>query len=313
MYASKFYIIFTMCSKISHIPRSFGLYICIIALTSLFHANASAQGNERVRFHNLARDTTRITEILTQVLLNDPGTPGDRIETIGRLFLDTPYVAHTLEVDSGMPEVITVNIDELDCTTFVETVAAMALTVGESRSSWRDFVYNLEKLRYRGGEMDGYASRLHYIADWIIDNSYRGNVKDMAPLFPKVNYTTKTINFMSANRDRYVALADSTQYERILSIENGYRNHRYPYIKTMDLSNKAIKSAFRSGDMVALTSNLKNLDVTHMGIIVKIDGEPYLMHASSSLGKVVITSVPLDEFMRRNRNLTGLRVIRLLN
>lgn len=294
----------------NYISKSLHTILFITLFFSGLFLNAQSLGN-RVRFHDITNDTTRITEILTTVLREDPGTPGARIEKIGRMFLNTPYVAHTLEVDSGMPEVITVNIDELDCTTYVETVAALAMTVGEGRSSWQDFVYNLEKLRYRGGEMDGYGSRLHYIADWIVDNSYRGNVKDAAPLFPKVNYTTKSINFMSANRDRYTALADSVQYQRILNIENGYRNHRYPYIKTADLSNKGTKAAFHTGDIVALTSNLKNLDVTHLGIVVLIDGEPYLMHASSSLGKVVITTVPLDQFMQRNRSLTGLRVVRL--
>ena len=294
---------------------SFTLRGFILSITLLIASGVWAQTKqlslEQTRFHDITNDTARITEILTTILKNDPGTPGKRIETIGRIFLETPYVAHTLEVDSGQPEVLTVNIDELDCTTFVETVAALAKTVGEGRSSWRDFVYNLENIRYRGGELDDYASRLHYIANWIVDNSYRGNIKDVAPTFPKVSYTTKTINFMSANRDRYTALADSLQYEKIRDIENGYRNHRFPYIKTIDLSDKATKAKFQTGDIVGLTSNLKNLDVTHMGIVVLIDGEPYLMHASSSLGKVTITEVPLDQFMKRNRSLTGLRVFRL--
>lgn len=265
----------------------------------------------QIRFHNAERDTTRITEILTEVLKNDPGSPGERIEMIGRMLLGTPYVAHTLEAKEGEEEMLTVNIDELDCTTFVETVAALAKTVGQNRSSWRDFVNNLESIRYRNGKMDGYSSRLHYIANWIVDNSYRGNVKDVATFFPKVNYVTKTINFMTANRDKYKALADSTQFERIKAVEDGYRNHRFPYIKTIDLSQKATKKVFKTGDIVALTSTLKNLDVTHMGIVVIQNGEPYLMHASSSHGKVEISAVPLDEFMKRNRNLTGLRVFRL--
>lgn len=272
--------------------------------------SASAQTSSgQVRFHNEAQDTARITELLTDVLVNDPGTPGARIEMIGRRFLDTPYVAHTLE---GDPEMLTVNIDQLDCTTFVETVMAMAMTVGEKRSSWRDFVYNLQRLRYRNGEPDGYASRLHYIADWVATNSYKGIIRDATPSFPKVNYITKTIDFMSRNRDRYPALADSVNYEKIKSMESGYHNHRFPYVKSNDLNAKATKAAFRSGDVVALTSNIRNLDVTHLGIVVVIDREPYLLHASSSLGKVVITTVPLAEFMRRNRALTGLRVIRLL-
>lgn len=283
----------------------------VVLTTVAMSVSAFQTAPGRVRFHDEANDTTRITVMLGEVLAHDPGTPGARVEAFGRMFIDTPYVAHTLEVDSGQPEVLTVNIDGLDCTTFVETVAAMAKTVGEGRSSWRDFVYNLENIRYRGGEMDGYGSRLHYIADWIVNNSYRGNLKDVTSNFPKVNYATKSINFMSANRELYPALADSVQYARILSVENGYRNHRYPFVKTIDLANKATKAAFRSGDIVALTTNMRNLDVTHMGIVVVVDGEPYLLHASSSLGKVVITTVPLSEFMARNRSLTGVRVFRL--
>ncbi|MCH5219420.1 MAG: DUF1460 domain-containing protein [Muribaculaceae bacterium] len=283
------------------------LYITILLALSCNLPTVS----QNIRFHNEGTDTLRITEILNTVTANDPGTPGERIEMIGRMFIDTPYVGHTLEVDSGMPEVLTVNVEELDCTTFVETVAALALTIGEGRNSWRDFVHNLEKIRYRNGHMDGYASRLHYISNWIIDNAYRGNMKDVTPTFPKVNYVVKTINYMTSNRDNYTALSDSTEYERICEIENGFRNHRYPYIKTIDLGDKATKKAFKTGDLVALTSNLKNLDVYHMGIVVLIDDEPYLMHASSSVGKVTVTSVPLAEFMKRNKHLTGLRVFRL--
>lgn len=290
--------------------RPIKIIICCTAIL-LTGRNASAIGPDQIRFHNETSDTVRITEILTEVLSNDPGNPGQRMEIIGRKFLDTPYVAHTLESEPGQPEMLTVNVDELDCTTFVETVAAMAMTVGEGRSSWRDFVHNLERIRYRGGNINGYSSRLHYIADWIVDNSYRGNLKDAAPSFPRPSYITKTINFMTANRDRYPALTDSVQFDKVRSIEDGYRNHRFPYIKTIDLGRKETKAAFRTGDIVALTTNLKNLDVTHLGIVVLIKGEPFLMHASSSLGKVVITTVPLDEFMRRNRSLTGVRVFRL--
>lgn len=267
-----------------------------------------------IRFYNEDTDTLAITQMLMEVGANDPGAPGERMEAFGRLLLDTPYVAHTLESsDSLHTEVLTVNLSQLDCTTYVETVAALALTVGEGRTSWRDFVYNLQRLRYRNGELTDYASRLHYIANWILDNAHRGILKDAATSFPRVNYITKSIDFMSRNRDKYPALArDSVQYERIRDIENGFRNHRFPYIKTTDLAKRDTQAAFRPGDIVALTSTLPTLDVTHLGIIVLIDGIPHLMHASSSVGKVTITTVPLDIFMARNRSLTGLRVFRLL-
>lgn len=280
----------------------------VLAIISMVMMSGSCMALANVRFHNEATDTTRINEILADAAAQKFKSPSERAGYIARKFIGTPYVAHTLE---GEPEMVTVNLDELDCTTFVETVLALAFTVGEGRTSWRDFVYNLERLRYRGGEANGYSSRLHYICDWMVDNMHRGNLDDATRLFPRQNYIVRTIDFMSSHRDKYPALADDGEYEKIKNVEIGYRSHRFPYIKTMDLGDKAIKAAFADGDAVALVTTMKDLDVTHMGFVVKIDGEPYLLHASSSDGKVEISQKPLADFMKRNRSLAGVRVIRL--
>lgn len=268
----------------------------------------SACGAANVRFHNEASDTTRINEILIETEAKKFKDPGERTAFIAQKFIGTPYVAGTLE---GTPELVTINLDELDCTTFVDLVLAMSYTVGEGRTSWRDLVYNLERMRYRGGEVNGYGSRLHYICDWVVDNIHRGNIEDATRLFPRINYVTRTIDFMSSNRDKYPALADSTEFERIKNVEIGYRSHRFPYVKTLDLSGKETKAAFRNGDALALVTNMKDLDVTHMGFVIKVDGEPYLLHASSTDGKVEMSQRPLADYMKRNRSLIGVRVIRL--
>lgn len=269
-----------------------------------------ARAQMDVRFHNEATDTTRLTQVLDAGVKADLRTPEERVAFCAAQFIGTPYVAHTLEGDN---EVLTINTDQLDCTTFVETAMALAMTLGENRHSWRDYVYNLRRIRYRNGEVDGYPSRLHYIADWAVDNRHRGNFRDVTEDFPRINYIVRSIDFMSANRDKYPALADSANFARIKSVESGYRNHRFPYIKSTELMSKGTRKTFRNGDVVALVSNLKNLDVTHMGIIYKKtqDSEPYLLHASSSNGKVEISALPLHEFMNKNRQWLGLRVFRL--
>lgn len=281
-------------------------YLFLAILSAITVMDASALAN--VRFHDEANDTTRINEILTDAASKRFDTPSERCGYIARKFIGKPYAASTLE---QTPELVTVNIDEFDCTTFVETVLAMAYTVGESRTSWRDFVYNLERLRYRGGELGGYSSRLHYVCDWVIDNTHRGNIKDATQIFPKVNHIVRTIDFMSSNRDRYPALADSAEYARIKNVEIGYRSHRFPYIKTIDLNGKETKACFIDGDAAALVSSLKNIDVTHMGFIVIENGEPYLLHASSTSGKVEVSEKNLHDYLKRNRTLSGVRVIRL--
>lgn len=284
--------------------KIFAVIICMLSLA--FGAAAQTE----VRFYNEANDTIVITELLNKAAAMDFRNPEERVAFFGRSFIGTPYGAHTLE---GDPEMLTVNLDSLDCTTFVETSMALAFTIGENRTSWRDFVYNLRRLRYRGGVVDGYVSRLHYICDWAVDNKHRGNFTDVTRDFPRYTEIRRTINFMSRHRDSYVALADSANFEKIRDVENGYRQHLFPYIKTMDLGKKEVKAYFNNGDVVALVSNLKDLDVTHVGMVVKesATAEPYLLHASSKNGKVEITSRPLAEFMSKNRQWLGLRVFRL--
>lgn len=271
--------------------------------------SASAISLSDVKWHNEATDTTRLTALLDKARAIDSPTAQGRVAAIALEFVGTPYVAHTLE---GTPERLTVNVDELDCTTYVETVLALAKTIGDHRRSWRDYLHSLESLRYRNGTMRDYGSRLHYISDWIIDNTHRGNITEVTNRSPRLDYTVKTLDFMSANRDSYPALKDSAQYERIIDVERGYRSHRYPVIKTTSLTAKDVNAMLHEGDVVALTTKVKGLDVSHLGFIVKgDDGQFHLLHASSRAGKVIIDPLPLYEYLRRSKSLTGIRVIRL--
>lgn len=284
--------------------KSFCLTLFILA--AHFYSYAISLNN--VRFHNESTDTTIITEILIKTHKANLPTANDRISFIAQQFLGKPYVAHTLESET---EILTINIDQLDCTTFVETVIAMAYTVGEGRTSWRDYIHNLERIRYRDGELNGYASRLHYISDWIVNNSYRGNFKEVTSNFKNASYIVKTIDFMSAHRKSYKALADSCEYERMKNHEVGYRNHRFPYIKTSSLRDKATRLQLKDGDVIALTTKTKGLDVSHMGLIAYVDGEPHLMHASMKAMKVIIDPLPLYDYLNKSKSLSGIRVIRL--
>lgn len=306
MYLSPSHLYVFCNGRCSSLRRLLVVCVCVLAF-GCSHAQMFFDNYGEVEFGDEARDTLRINQLLLAAA-DVRGGGGERIAFLGNELLGTAYVAHTLE---GEKELLRVRTDALDCTTFVEFVAALAKTAGERRCSWRDFLVNLCSFRYRGGNLDGYGSRLHYIAEWVLDNAYRGNLTDVTPGIVGVRYAVKTIDFMSSNRDRYPALADSAVFERIRGVEQGFRNHRFPYVKSTALGNRAVVEGLRNGDIVALTSVVKNLDVTHMGLVVFRDGVPYLLHASSSLGKVVLSDVPLDDFMKRNRQFSGIRVLRL--
>lgn len=276
-----------------------------LAAAAFFALTAFTATGQEVKFHNEKSDTTRITSILIEECREK--NPGD-VARIALKFTGTPYGAATLEGDST--EVLRVNLDSMDCTTFVETVLALAYTANERRQSWRDFTYNLRRLRYRNGETDGYASRLHYISDWIVDNVARGNVREITRELPNARYAVKTLDYMTRNRDKYPALADSATYARMKNVESGFSNHRYPYLKAAGLNDKKLLQAVSDGDMVCFTTSTRGLDVTHVGIVTITDGTPRLIHASSKEGRVLLDPLSLSAYIARNRP-EGLRIIRL--
>ncbi len=262
----------------------------------------------QIRWHNESTDTTKITKLLIQATDFSASNPNELMEFIGRQFVGMPYKSGTLEME---PETLTINLDEFDCTTFIETVTALALTIEDRKNSWQDFANNLESLRYRQGEANGYASRLHYFSDWIVTNTHRGYIKEVTDRIPQSNSQIKTLDYMSHNRASYPALKDSATFEGIKNMEVGYRSHRFPYIKSARLTSKPVTNALKGGDIVALTTKIGGLDVSHVGLIVIEKDGPHLLHASSREGKVVVDKLPLAEYMRKSSNLTGIRVIRL--
>ena len=269
---------------------------------------AQAATMSRMRFH-CDSDTIVINQLLMKGYESGISDANALIEFYARQLLGTPYVAHTLEADE---EVLTINIHELDCLTFIETLYALTRATLNQRYSWRDYAANIENVRYRGGEMGDYSSRIHYISEWIIDNHVRGNLVEVTPDLPHADYLIKNIDYMTHNPGQYRQLKnDSAMVEKIRRFE--LRNHRYPYLKRSWLNDKAVKAALRSGDFVSLVTKAEGLDVSHNGIIVIDDkGDPYLLDASMSGGKVMLESKPLFKYLEHSKNNIGIRVFRMM-
>lgn len=266
--------------------------------------SAGAVSLAEVRWHDEANDTLKIEELIG--LGAGQRTMNGRVAAIGRGMLGTPYVAHTLE---GSPEMLTVNMAEVDCTTFVEVVAMLARTAAIN-GGWRDFLDALESIRYRGGHLDGYGSRLHYISEWSVDNGMRGVLKEVSREAPRAQSMVKTIDFMTTHRDSYEALADSAEFQRIKNIESGLRGHQFYYIKGGNLSAKEVDAWLKEGDLIGFVTTIGGLDVSHLGIIVEERGEKRVMHASSRQKEVVISDERLADFVKRG-GYKGIRVFRV--
>ena len=269
---------------------------------------AQAATITQMRFH-CDSDTIVINQLLMKGHNSGITEANALIEFYARQLLGTPYVAHTLEGDE---EQLTINIHQLDCLTFIESLYALTRASLAGRYSWRDYAANIENVRYRGGEMGDYSSRIHYISEWIIDNNVRGNLVEVTPDLPHVDYMVKNIDYMTHHTDSYRQLKDDTaMVEKIRRYE--LRNHRFPYLKRSWLNDKAVKKALRSGDFVSLVTKTEGLDVSHNGIIIVDDkGDPYLLDASMSGGKVMLEPMPLFKQLERSKSNIGIRVFRMI-
>ena len=269
---------------------------------------AQAATTVKMRFH-CDGDTTLINELLMKGYKSGIHDANGLIEFYARQLLGTPYVAHTLEADE---EILTINIHELDCLTFIETLYALTRATLNQRYSWRDYAANIENVRYRGGTMGDYSSRIHYISEWIIDNHMRGNLVEITPDLPHADYLVKNIDYMTKNPGQYRQLKnDSAMVEKIRRYE--LRQHRFPYLKRSWLNNKDVKAALHSGDFISLVTKIDGLDVSHNGIVIVDEkGDPYLLDASMSGGKVMLESKPLFKYLERSKNNIGVRIFRMM-
>ena len=269
---------------------------------------AQAATTVKMRFH-CDGDTTLINELLMKGYKSGIHDANGLIEFYARQLLGTPYVAHTLEADE---EILTINIHELDCLTFIETLYSLTRATLNQRYSWRDYAANIENVRYRGGTMGDYSSRIHYISEWIIDNHMRGNLVEVTPDLPHADYLVKNIDYMTKNPGQYRQLKnDSAMVEKIRRYE--LRQHRFPYLKRSWLNNKDVKAALHSGDFISLVTKIDGLDVSHNGIVIVDEkGDPYLLDASMSGGKVMLESKPLFKYLERSKNNIGVRIFRMM-
>jgi len=232
---------------------------------------------------------------------------GALVVSIGREFLGRPYVGGTLEVNAP-EEKLVVNTREVDCTTFVDQTLALTLTVLDGATDYASFCRWLTQLRYRGGVLRGYASRLHYFADFAQDNAAWFDFLPAAD-DDRCNVQTVSLSFMSTHPDSYPALKGRPELvPSIRDVENRFQDFPVRYIPKTDIP---LFAMLREGDVVALLTTVEGLDVSHLGIVVKEKGELRLLHASSVAGKVVVEPRSLPAMLGARKSCPGIRAIRL--
>jgi hypothetical protein len=229
------------------------------------------------------------------------------IVAVGHSFLDAPFEAETLERE-GTEELI-VNLRAFDCVTFVENTIALAGMIRAGKTDFTDFAVALERIRYRGGHRRGYPSRLHYFTDWLRDNGRRGIVRDITRRIGGAPFR-KQFHALTDHREEHPALKDAAAFSRMRIIEAACSRRTLCHIAKADLNPTA--EGIADGDIIAITTDEKGLDVSHTGIAVHVRGQLHLLHASSTSGKVVLSDMALDRYLLSRRSRTGIIIGRVI-
>ncbi len=278
----------------------------VILVTALFGLTLGAAAYEKGDARFTQKDVENFQEVMNLVAGDRDLPMAELVIKVAKHFLGTPYVAGTLEIE---PERLTVNTRETDCILFVEMCLALSLTAKDAEPTFEKYVDNLRQLRYRGGKVDGYTSRLHYTSEWIIQGTTRGLFSEVSRECGGVSLDQK-FNFMSTHPASYKQLKDNPKnVAKIQAAEQNLESWDYWYIPKADLP-KCIQN-IKTGDIIGFNSSTPGLDIAHVAYAYWEGDTLTFIHASYTDMKVVINQTPLVPYTNGIKGHNGLRVVRL--
>lgn len=206
--------------------------------------------------------------------------------------------------------------DTFDCTTFVETVLALAHAQDE-----QDFEERLRQIRYEHGNID-FTTRNHFTSlDWVPNNIANGYLRDItrelapagvARVASAVIDKPGWYNTLTADMLRVAGLSPA---ERSARVDEWHREgDRFtPVVSDIDyvpidwivqnpawlqrLPNGAIVNFIRPNwDLTATAGTHEN--VSHQGWIIRSGNRVLLRHASPS-GDKVVTEIAFLDYLRK--------------
>lgn len=290
-----------MTNKITNIYPKLILILLIASLASATFIAQDKSGNNKILSKLFAKAKSEKWQKLKQE---------DRIPLIAKSFLGIKYTAGTLE--NPEKEVCLVNLEGLDCFTFVEAVININRLIIDQRYNSDSLYDYVQQTRYRtGADLNNlkYTDRLHYTSEWLIQNEKSNLFNDITKELggEKIKFN---LGFMSQNPKFYPALVKYPEYIPIIEKTEKYINSKEFYYIPKDKV-KSIENKLKSGDIILIATSKKGLDYSHLGFAYReTDGTMRLLHASTKQKEVIIDKT-ISEYLANNTSATGISVLRM--
>lgn len=183
-----------------------------------------------------------------------------RIDFLSGQFSGVPYKAATLIGDPQTQEELVINLAGVDCFTFLDYVEAMRRSI-----SFAAFKENLQQVRYQGGVID-YKHRNHFFADWVVFNA--GFIDDV------------TVQIGAGKSKKTVKILNGAEKDQPLLPGIAARKREVSYIPS-EFIDDLILAQLKTGDYLGVYTDQANLDVSHVGIVIRKGSRILFRHASS--------------------------------
>lgn len=283
------------------------LSLLVLAVT----ASAAAQGIARKADYQKA-DSAKVMALFAKAATLKQKTTAAYILFFARQLKGLPYMAKTLE--HNKTERLVVNLRELDCTTYVETVLALSRSMKQGRPTFAGYCEQLRLIRYAGGEV-AYPARKHYFTYWIQESQRQGLVSGVESPNPPFSARQKvSASYMTTHLEQYPMLTGRKDWvAKVAAMERQITGLKPRYIPKSALDNsKLLRSTVHDGDILALVTTKAGLEISHVGIAVWHDDGLHLLNASSLHHKVVEDSDLLRTYLGKRKSAKGIRVARAL-
>lgn len=263
--------------------RSRPLFILLLSALMTGYSMSSSS-----RHHIMMDNATerKLEDIIqTDVTPYQAETHGEKISRISSAFLGARYRGDTLIGGPDKAEVLVIDFNEVDCTTFIDNVEALSRSRGK-----KTFLKNLIRIRYFDGKID-YRHRRHFFSDWF-SRSPR-IARDVTAEISSETVTHHKVLNRRPDGGAYVAGI-------------GFSPRELRYIPAAAITENIV-SRLKTGDYVGVYSLTNQEDVSHVGIVVRHDGRVWFRNASSlPANRKVVDSL----FLNYMRSKPGIIVLR---
>ena len=206
-----------------------------------------------------------------------------RVAAVARLGLGTPYADGPLGEGPGgtYDDDPLIDLGRVDCVTYVEQTVALS-----AAPDYETAFDTLQKIRYRGGNID-YATRNHFmIADWVENNPWCTDI-------------SKDLGVKTAALTRTISKRDFFQKVKAPDVGQDIpdRDVTIHYVPSEHAA--AAEAQLPDAAIIVFVGKVDWLFALHCGLYVRDEkGQGQLLHASSKGEKVV--AVGLADYLAQN-------------